>query len=589
MSAAAPVEIALLSTSNLQFFADTLRQELRQWRWDARIWQSDFNQYRQDIWNPASQLYQRRPTVVILQLDGADLFMDILRHPLSGPVDCSVAAQHAADQLEAQIARLRERLPDATIILHTVFFPPIHALTGIEHHSPYTLGDIAALFNIHIGRISRAHANVLVHDTAALAADIGYRTWFDPRLWVLARCRLSRPAMKALAQSTASLLRGWQGQSRKCVVLDLDNTLWGGVVGEEGLEGIVLGEEGMGLAFAEFQEELLNLAHKGVLLALCSKNNEADAVAVLAQHPSMRLNEDHFAARRINWLDKVANLKALSAELGLGLDSFIFIDDNPAERALVRAELPEVLVPEWPGDPTLYKTALLDLAAVHLPRISITGEDRARTALYRAEGSRRVLRESAAGDLESYYRSLEMTARAGLADSFTIPRIAQLTQKTNQFNLTTRRYSEAEIRALSNAPDALVVWLELKDRFAGNGIVGIAILRETAAGEWNIDTLLLSCRVIGRTVEQALLGLVCKMLLARGAHALAGEYHPTPKNAVTAELYRSLGFQRVDERDGITRWFLSLRDHTVPMPEWITMEAREELLNARSACLDRDG
>lgn len=580
MGTSPEITIALLSTSNLQFFVDSLRHELRRWNWDAGIWASEFNQYRQDIWEAGSQLYARQPQFVILQLDGADLFMDILRDPVSCGIDCAAVAQRAASGLEENLAMLQERLPSATVVLHTIYFPPIHALTGLEHHGPYTLSTIGPLFNVHLGRICREHPNVLVHDTAALAADLGYRNWFDARLWYLTRCRLSREAMKALAQSTVSLLRAAQGQTRKCVVLDLDNTLWGGVVGEDGLEGIALGEEGIGLAFAEFQDELLNLTRKGILLAICSKNNEEDALAVLRRHPSMRLKEGHFAAWRINWQDKAANLRELAAELNLGLDGFVFIDDNPAERALIRSGLPEVLVPEWPQDPTLYRTALLDLAVVHLMKVSLTGEDRARTSMYRAQGGRRNLLQSSGGNLESYYRSLQMTARIGFADSFTIPRIAQLTQKTNQFNLTTRRYSEAEIRALSEAPDALVLWLGLTDRFADNGVVGVMILRLLAADEWHIDTLLLSCRVIGRTVENAFVGLVCKILADRAAERLTGEYRPSGRNAVTADLYRGLGFQPVGKQDGITRWSLALRERRVAIPDWITIECRMEMRNA---------
>jgi FkbH-like protein len=579
MGASTEIDVALLATSNVQFFVDALRKEFRLWNWGARIWASNFNQYRQDILDDASQLYARHPRVVILQLDGEDLFMDVLRDPLCGGIDCGVVAQRAADDLEANLAVLKERLPSATIVLHTVCFPPINALTGLEHHGPYTLSTIGDLFNGHIGRISRAHPNVLVHDTAALAAHIGYRSWLDARLWYLARCRLSREAMKALAQSTVSLLRAWKGQTRKCVVLDLDNTLWGGIVGEDGLEGIALGEEGIGLAFAEFQDELLNLTRKGILLAICSKNNEDDALAVLRRHPSMRLKEEHFAAFRINWHHKAANLRDLAAELNLGLDSFIFIDDNPGERALVRSELPEVLVPEWPGDPALYKGALLDLAAAHLMKVSITGEDRARTSMYRAEGERRTLLGSSGG-LETYYRSLQMTARMGFADAFTIPRIAQLTQKTNQFNLTTLRYAEADIRALSEAPDALVLWLDLSDRFAGNGIVGVMILRQVSPVEWHVDTLLLSCRVIGRTVENAFVGLACRILTSRAAERLTGEYRPTSKNAVAAHLYRDLGFELLGEQDGITRWSLPLRERRVAVPDWITIEGPMEELHA---------
>ena len=572
--------VALLSTSNSRFFADSLRREFRQWNWNTAIWESGFNQYRQDIFNSASEFYQRQPDVVILQLEGADLFMDVLRAPLAGGVDCAAAAKRAADDLEANLAALQQHLPFATVILHSIYFPPLHALTGLEYHTPYTLSTIAWFFNIHLGEISRKHPNVLVHDAAAVAAHVGYRNWFDARLWYLARCRLSAEAMKAMARSTVSLLRAWKGQSRKCVIVDLDNTLWGGIIGEDGMDGIVLGEEGLGLAFGEFQDELLNLALKGTLLAICSKNNEPEALAVLRGHPSMRLKESHFAARRINWQDKVTNIRELAVEMNLGLDSMVFIDDNPAERARIRSELPEVLVPEWPQDPVLFKDALLDLAAVHLMKVSITGEDRVRTSMYQAQAERRALLESSGGDLEGYYRSLEMTAQIGMADAFTIPRIAQLTQKTNQFNLTTRRYSEADIRALVESPGVLVLWLGLHDRFSDNGIVGVMILRHTNPGEWCIDTLLLSCRVIGRTVENAFLGFAARLLADRSAEHLIGEFRPTARNSVAANLYRNLGFQQIEGQGNVDRWRLALRERSIEIPSWITMEHPKEMLNA---------
>jgi FkbH-like protein len=358
-----------------------------------------------------------------------------------------------------------------------------------------------------------------------------------------------------------------------------DNTLWGGVIGEDGIEQITLGEEGLGLAYAEFQEELLNLTRKGILLAICSKNNEEDALAVFRQHPSMRLKEDHFAARRINWRDKAANLRELAEELNLGLDSFVFLDDNPAERSLVRTALPEVLVAEWPEDATLFKTALLELAGRHLLKVSLTAEDQARTSMYRGEGQRRLLLTSS-DSLEEYYRSLDMTARIGCADAFSIPRIAQLTQKTNQFNLTTRRYSEADIRALAAAPNSLVLWLALRDRYSDNGIVGVLILRQTSAKQWLIDTLLLSCRVIGRKVENAFLAVACEALLEREAEELIGEYSPTSKNGLAATVYPDLGFAPAGDHDGVTRWRLPLRGRPVKMPDCITVEFTKEMARA---------
>jgi FkbH-like protein len=572
------ISIALLSSSNLQFFADDLRLELRKMGWQSRLWISGFNQYRQDIWNADSEFYAQAPDVVILHLEGEDLFMDALRNPFSPGVDRLLLAQTIAQQVENAVKQLHACKPDATVILNTVHFPPVHALTGLEYHSLHMISDLPQLYNAELCRISRDNPNVLVHDEASLVLRLGYGAWFDARLWYLARCRLSRTAMRALADSNAALLRAWRGQTCKCVVLDLDNTLWGGIIGEDSVEGVVLGEEGPGMAFAEFQEELLNLTRKGILLAICSKNNEEDALLMFRQHPSMRLKEEHFAARRINWQDKVQNLRELAEQLNLGLDSLIFIDDNPAERGSVRNGLPEVIVPDWPEDPSHYKAALLALARQYLMKTSLTSEDQARTLMYRSESERKSLL-AAGGNIEDFYRALEMKATIGLADSFSLPRIAQLTQKTNQFNLTTRRYSEADIRAFSDDPRRMVLRISVADRFADNGLVGVLIFKECSPCVWEIDTFLLSCRVIGRKVENAFLAYACQRLAERGAAELIGVYSPTKKNTVCARVYQDLGFERIEEDDsrGIMRWRLSLQGAAILIPDWIVIESTSEM------------
>ncbi len=570
------ISLALLSSSGMQLFASGLRNEMQRWGWAARIWEAGFNQYRQEIANPASGLYAAQPDVVILHLDGEDLFADCLRDPFDRDREMRrERVLNAVREVEGWTAALRAGLPRALIVLNTIYLPPVHSLTGLEYHSPWGLSDLASQFNWELGGVASSQANVLVNDVAALVNELGYRQWFDPRLWHLARCRLSNPAMKRLARNLSALVRAWKGQTRKCLVLDLDNTLWGGVVGEDGLAGIALAEEGPGLAFAEFQEELARLARKGVLLAICSKNNEADALEVLRRHPSMRLREDSFAARRINWQDKARNLRELAAELNIGLDSFVMIDDNPAERSLVRLSLPEVHVPEWPQEPSEYRAALLDLAGEYFCRVAVTAEDRERTAMYRAERKRASLAASATS-LTDYYHSLQTRVRIGPADSFSIPRIAQLTQKTNQFNLTTRRYTEADIRTLSQQPGVIVLWLQLRDRFSDQGIVGVTILKEQAQRTWLVDTLLLSCRVIGRGVENAFVGFACQWLRGQGAECMIGEYIPTSKNSLAANLYRDLGFDPLGEQAGASRWSLAVKTRQVSIPEWITIEPVKE-------------
>jgi FkbH-like protein len=415
---------------------------------------------------------------------------------------------------------------------------------------------------------------VAVVDVASLAAAIGFQNWHDPRMWYLTRSRWSRTALHALAERYTAAICCSVGRIRKCIVVDLDNTLWGGVVGEEGIEGLKLGEDGIGRSYVEFQIELLNLHSKGTLLAICSKNNAEDALEVFRSHPAMRLREENFAAIRINWEDKASNLRALAEELNIGLDSFVFLDDNAAERSLIRQTLPEVLVPDLPADPSGYRTLLLELAARHFYRIGITAEDWRSGEAYQAQAERRKL-EASATSLAEYYRTLGMRARIGRADAFTIPRIAQLTQKTNQFNLTTRRYSEAEIWSASQNPDCAVWWLELTDQFGPNGLVGVLILRRQQQGTLGIDTFLLSCRVMGRTAEDAFLAAIAREM---GASGLIGEYRPTAKNAVVCDLYPRLGFRLLRQEAGAELWEWKLAEASLMVPAWFEIELASSAL-----------
>ncbi|HXM43434.1 MAG TPA: HAD-IIIC family phosphatase [Bryobacteraceae bacterium] len=566
------IRVALLANCTVQLFPDLLEQELRTAGFDADIRVAGFDQVRQQLLDPGSELFANRPDAVLLYLDGEDLFRDCLVNPFALDDDAKhnlVTARSA--ELRQLVTGAGPHLPETAFLLNTIALPPLTALTGLEYNSGYSLHDLSYAYNRALAGLARETRSAIVVDAAAVMAWVGYRQWHDARLWYLARSRWSRAAMRALAGRYAAALAAWFGRTRKCIVLDLDHTLWGGIVGEDGIAGLQLGEEGVGRAFVEFQQELLNLTRKGILLAICSKNNPDDALAVIRSHPSMPLREKHFASIRINWEDKATNLRSIAEELNLGLDSLVFIDDNPAERALVSHALPTVLVPAWPGDPAEYKFALLGLAVQAFPKLRLTEEDRSRTAMYSAQAARRTL-EAQTCSLEDYYRSLQMVARIGRADAFTVPRIAQLTQKTNQFNLTARRYTEAELAALAMSSDALVLWLELADRFGLNGIVGVLILRKEAATTWRIDTFLLSCRVIGRTLEQAFLAHAYALLRGLGARRLVAEYRPTARNAVAASLYANLGFSSVPQpvpAADATCWEIDLTRQTAPAPEWI--------------------
>jgi FkbH-like protein len=388
---------------------------------------------------------------------------------------------------------------------------------------------------------------VLVLDYDALVRDHGYARWHDARLWHLGRARLARSALAVLASAYARYLAALQLPRRKCLVLDLDNTLWGGVLGEDGLGGIQLGHSGLGLAYREFQMAILALYHRGIILAIASKNNEADALEALRNHPDMVLRPEHFAAHEIHWTEKSESIKRIADKLNIGIDSLVFWDDSPMERGMVASQLPDVLVAAVPDDASDYARCLRELAC--FDALSLTSEDQNRGRMYREQVERDSFLEKAETgapespqSLDAYYASLEMTIQIDAATDVAIPRIAQLTQRTNQFNLSTRRYTEAEIRTRVADPAWRVYGLSLRDRFGDLGLVGAALMREDAHA-WDLDTLLMSCRALGRRVEEAFAAHLLGVAASTGK-PLGGVFIPTKKNAPIREMLERHGWIR---------------------------------------------
>jgi FkbH-like protein len=469
------------------------------------------------------------------------------------------------------------RLPLATVFLNTLSCSEISGTYhGVEYNSGISFRQIVASYNAGLRELARNSAHAVVVDVESLIEAAGAERWHDPRLWYLGRIRLSAYAHTLLASEYTSFIAAWQGDLRKCIVLDLDNTLWGGIIGEDGMTGIQLGQEGIGLAFVEFQRELLHLHQKGILLAISSKNNPEDAYEVIRKHPAMVLRERHFAAFQINWNDKAENIREIARRINIGVDSLVFIDDSPVERKRVRDAIPEAAVPEWPEDPCDYKRALWRVAGEYFLKFDVTEDDRRRGEMYHARTERERLVESG-GNLEEFYRSLQMKLTIATADCETLPRVSQLTQKTNQFNLTARRYTESELAAISADEGWRVYWLKLEDRFGKDGIVGVLILRRESVERWHIDTFLLSCRVIGRTVEEALLGCAVRDLKELGATCITGEYIPTGRNGMVAALYDKLDFTRIDSDENRTRWALDLNQKSIVAPNWFEITYKERI------------
>jgi len=395
--------------------------------------------------------------------------------------------------------------------------------------------------------------------------SVGKKHAYDPKMWFMARMLLSEAALPELARYSMRYVKPLKGLTRKCVVLDLDGTLWGGILGELGPDGIHLGPTAPGVEYVDFQRALLDLSQRGILLAVCSKNNLEDALAVIRNHEYMILREGHFSAIRINWRNKAENIREIAEELNIGLEAMVFIDDNATERELVRQLLPEVLTVEPPSDPSRYRTMLEDMSDFEL--LAITREDELRGAQYQAMQRRRAARRAAVS-LEQYLHSLEIKAEIGPAGGEALTRLVQMFNKTNQFNLTTRRYQLAEMERLLTSAGYRVYTLRVSDRFGDHGLVGAAIVLEED-GCWRIDSLLMSCRVMGLGVETAFLHRICVDARQAGIATMIGEFVATKKNQPAGAFYLQHGFRLLRETEGHQLWGLDLAEAKIERPAWV--------------------
>jgi FkbH-like protein len=403
-------------------------------------------------------------------------------------------------------------------------------------------------------------------DVAHLADTVGLSRFHDPKLWNLAKLPFSSDILPLYADQACRLIAALRGKSKKCLILDLDNTLWGGVIGDDGLDGILLGQgDATGEAHLDVQRTALALRQRGVVLAVSSKNTDEIARQPFTQHAEMLLREEHIAVFQANWQDKATNITAIADELKLGLDSMVFLDDNPVERELVRRLVPEVAVPELPSDPALYGRTLL--AAGYFESIAFSAEDKQRADQYR-DNARRVALQKQSGDVDGYLLSLNMRLTFQPFDDAGRARIAQLINKSNQFNLTTRRYTEPEVALLQRDPSVFTLQVRLADSFGDNGMISVLICRQSEDA-WEIDTWLMSCRVLGRKVELAVLAELTEQARARGITRLLGRYLPTEKNKLVEAHYEKLGFTLLEQTaDGSSVWELRVDDlpASAPLP-----------------------
>jgi FkbH-like protein len=568
----AELRVALLGSGTLDQLRDCLTVECYRRGWRPRIFLAGFEQFAQEMLDAGSGLYRFDPQVLILAIHPRQLFPDLYEYPFDLSVtDREQAIDAGVDSLRRLISTFR-RQTRSLVLVHNMVEPQHPALGILDWRDPFGQRAIFAEINARLARMARDDfADVFIVDADAVQARCGRSRATDTRMWLAARLPWSEPMLGELTAEYVRYLNAAFRPARKCLVLDLDGTLWGGVVGEDGVEGLKLGADPPGNAFVEFQRELLKLWRRGVLLAICSKNDR-DLVHAALRHPGMVLRESHFAAQRINWQPKPANLREIAAELNIGVNSLVFLDDNPVERAAVRAELPEVLCPDLPADPAYYRQCLLGLEAFDV--LGVTEEDRIRNKSYAQQKSRqRFESEHRDGSLDDYLTQLETRVEITSATPAALPRLAQLTQKTNQFNLTTRRYAASEIQDLQ-AEGAIVLGMRVIDRFGDSGVVGLAVAVSRPCQTWELDVLLLSCRVIGRGVETALLARVADEVRDRGGTRLLGWFLPTERNAPARDCYERHGFRlQATGPDERHLWELDLVENTISVPAWIEMRA----------------
>jgi FkbH-like protein len=534
--------VAITGSYTLSQFAAMLSLAALRLGVDVTVHESLYGQYEQDLIDSGSALYSFEPEQIVIAVHEGALRLDPALESTQGAVSAEAARWRGLWE------RVAHRC-DATIVQHNFALRPESEFGNLSAAALGSRYAVAQAVNAVLAQSAPDHVSVV--DCDRLAANFGRERWFDDRYWFRARQAVALDALPLLSRNSAAVIASRLGLQRKCLVLDLDNTLWGGVIGEDGLGGIVLGGDGAGEAFAAFQEYCLALKERGVILAVASKNNEADAREVFERHPDMRLRLEDFAMFVVNWEDKPTDLRRIAQTLGIGLDSLVLVDDNPAERQIVRRLVPEVDVIALPDEPAGYRRALASYLGFE--PTAITREDRQRTAQYRARAAAAEL-ASSASDIDSFLRDLRMEAVIAPFDDLHLPRISQLCGKTNQFNLTTRRHSEQMLRRFMHSPAHVTRYLKLRDRFADQGLVAV-VIAEIRGEVLEIDSFLMSCRVIGRTVETQLMAELCRAAGAAGCTKLRGVYLPTAKNAIVSGLYERFGFALVARLDDCgTEW-----------------------------------
>ena len=556
------LKVAILSSFTLNGLSEILHVKSSELGIRYQSYLGGYNQYNQELLDSQSEYYKFSPDVTFLILDIRNFLGENFHFPYNiSDNERKLLVNEKINQIENIIKCFEKNLNSKLII--TNFNIPSYSPNGItETKSDFGFHEMIEELNSSLRNISKTHSSVYVYDFNHFVSKYGEKNIFDYRQFHVGDIQIALNFIPSFAYDLMSYIKPITGTNKKCIVLDLDNTLWGGIIGEDGFDGIELGHSSNGKAFVDFQKELLSLWNHGIILAINSKNNFDDAMKVINEHPNMILRKKNFASIQINWDDKAQNLKQIAEEINIGLNSIAFFDDDKINRERIKQEFPEVLTIEVPDDPSQFSLILKNLNDFNV--LQRTDEDIKRGQMYAQQRERKEL-EKSISNLDDFLEQLDIKVKMKNSSEFLIPRISQLTLKTNQFNLTTRRYQEEEIRNFTNDHKFIVGCAQVLDKFGDNGITGVYIINKQDK-IWSIDTFLLSCRIMGRGVENGILSQILIDAKHNGVEEIRANFIPTQKNKPAENFLPDFGFQKEGDN-----WIYKLNNE-IKLPKHLKVE-----------------
>ena len=558
------IRIAFVGSFTLNGFEETIQVQCNDEKINCITYNSPYNQFNQEILDENSNLYKFKPDIIFLLIDNRTILENLFYFSnINSENEKKKYTDEKFNEINNLIKTFTKKSHSKIIIANFVI--PTYTPLGIyESKIEYGIKEIIFELNKKLKELSRNIDSCYVYDFNSFVTKFGEKNILDYKKMNYGDIKINFDIIPYLIYEFLGYVKPILGLNKKCIVLDLDNTLWGNIIGEDGFDGIKLGPYPEGRSFVEFQKVIKSLSENGIILAINSRNNQKDAMKVINEHPHMILREKDFSCIKINWNDKISNMREISNELNIGLDSIVFFDDDPVNRELLRMSIPEINTVELPKDPSTYAQILRNLNDFNT--LKITKDDTHRKIMYKQEQNRQKL-ESSTENLNEYLKKLDIKIKIKLDDKFSISRISQLILKTNQFNLTTKRYQEEQIKEFVKDETMIVGCSEIEDKFGENGITNVFIIK-TKPNEWIIDTFLLSCRIMGRGIEEGIIGKILEIAKNKGIEKITATFIPTEKNKPAENFLKNYGFEKEKEN-----WIFLLKNE-IKIPDYLEVELK---------------